>query len=589
MSYTSTTMGERELQVLVRRAKATSDKTSTSRRSALKQLVEATRSLNVSLKIFAAKNIPDFFQDFPEAEEDAINAVYDLCEDQMSPVRMAGYNALVQMSRLEKKWVKRNADVLVQLLQSDDPNEVTMVRKALVDHLQLDSRVTLGVLCDQVVPPDDLADPEELAMRNSLRTLVLSFVIGELKKGQLIRYMAPGSEAEDTLVNGLISALPKLGETDTQVILKDILMQLQFLDTPCPRGTTLSQSVLQRAKSALFEDHMNLDPQNGTRSLNKTRPYLDMLSVLFISKRQGNLEDLFNFYTPILGKTVLSSISIEDQLIVLRHFAEALHTCKTNPPSVIRLLNLTPFFFECLSKANLTQVSPQNVCVLLLRGLLLVADNGWIIPFQVLHSVKSLSRIVPSLDQGEDIHELIRSIAPKRPSPISRTASAPSVPSTSGASATLTLPPSSSTVIPAEPYARNEVKPISKVKTLSRKQPLDSDSSSQPTKKVKKGGGEGGGELDTVIPSLLSRMGTSPFLPKMPPHSHPGPVHQQTFPHPRLQRSGSSPSVPMGLKIKGAARKGEFLLSTESQINHAAQRQAPKEQKARDGMNRMLQ
>ncbi|KAJ4494450.1 hypothetical protein C8R41DRAFT_305982 [Lentinula lateritia] len=401
-------MEERELQVLVRRTKTISDKTGSSRRSALKQLVQATRSSNASLKIFAANNIPDFFQDFPEAEEDAINAVYDLCEDQMSPVRMAGYNALVQMSRLEKKWVKRNADVLVQLLQSDDPNEVAMVRKALVDHLQFDSRVTLGVLCDQVVPPDDLADPEELAMRNSLRTLVLSFVIGELKKGQLIRYMAPGSEAEDTLVNGLISAIPKLDETDTQVILKDILMQLQFLDTPCPRGATLSQSVLQRAKSALFDDHMNLDAQNGTRSLNKTRPYLDMLSVILISKRQGNLEDLFNFYTPILGKTVLSSISTEDQLIVLRHFAEALHACKSNPPSVIRLLNLTPFFFECLSKANLTQVIPQKVCVLLLRGLLLVADNGWVIPPQVLHSAQSLGRIVPSLDQGGDIHELIR-------------------------------------------------------------------------------------------------------------------------------------------------------------------------------------
>lgn len=172
-------------------------------------------------------------------------------------------------------------------------------------------------------------------------------------------------------------------------------MQLQFLDTPCPRGTTLSQLVLQRAKSALFDDHMNLDAQNGTRSLNKTRPYLDMLSVIFISKRQGNLEDLFNFYTPILGKTVLSSISTEDQLIVLRHFAEALHACKSNPPSVIRLLNLTPFFFEvrrtsllqpcilkylclkCLSKANLTQLSPQKVCVLLLRGLLLVSTRSF--------------------------------------------------------------------------------------------------------------------------------------------------------------------------------------------------------------------
>lgn len=31
-------------------------------------------------------NIPEFFQDFPEVEEDAINAVYDLCEDQSGQV-----------------------------------------------------------------------------------------------------------------------------------------------------------------------------------------------------------------------------------------------------------------------------------------------------------------------------------------------------------------------------------------------------------------------------------------------------------------------------------------------------------------------
>ncbi|KAJ3802179.1 hypothetical protein GGU11DRAFT_673445, partial [Lentinula aff. detonsa] len=415
------------------------------RRSALRQLVEATHSSNVSLKTFAAKNIPDFFQDFPEAEEDAINAVYDLCEDQVSQVRMAGYNALVQMSRLEKKWVKRNADVLVQLLQSDDPNEVTMVRKALVDHLQLDARVTLGVLCDQVIPPDDLADLEELSMRDSLRKLVLSFITSELKKGQLVRYMPPGSEAEATLLDGLISAIPKLGESTAQLTLKDILMQTQFLDIPCRRGSTLSHLVLQRAKKALSDDHISPNVQNGSRPLNKTRPYFDILSVLFISKSQGKLEDLINFYTPILGKPVFSQISTEDQLTVLHHFAETLYASKANDPSVIRLLNLTPSFFEvrtiflfllhtltlltilllkCLSKTNLSEVKSQETCRMLLQRILLVniwsfcfhplsyisqaTDNGWTIPLPVLHSAQSLGRAVPSLGHGEDIHGLIR-------------------------------------------------------------------------------------------------------------------------------------------------------------------------------------
>lgn len=137
---------------------------------------------------------------------------------------MEGYRTLASISKLEKKWVKRNADVLVQLLQSgmfkyrqilaedllfeDEPNEVNVVRKALVEHLHMDPRVTLGVLCDQIIPPSEPADQEELAMRDSLRTLVLTFIAGELKKGNLVRYMPPRSEAEDTLIDGLISVRP---------------------------------------------------------------------------------------------------------------------------------------------------------------------------------------------------------------------------------------------------------------------------------------------------------------------------------------------------------------------------------------------
>ncbi|KAJ4490923.1 apoptosis inhibitory protein 5-domain-containing protein [Lentinula aciculospora] len=569
-------MEERELQALVRRTKSLPDKTSTSRRSALKQLVEATRSSTVSLKTFAAKNIPEFFQDFPDAEEDAINAVYDLCEDQSSQVRMAGYNALVHMSRLEKKWVKRNADVLVQLLQSDDPNEVSMVRKALVDHLQFDPRVTLGVLCDQIIPPNDLVDPEELAMRDSLRTLVLSFITGELKKGQLVKYMPPGSEAEDALVDGLILAIPKLSESDAQVTLMDILLQLQFLDTPCSRGSTLSQSVLQRAKSALVDDHTNPDAQNGVR-LHKTRRYLDILSVLFINKRQGNLEDLYNFYTPILGKVVFSSMPTEDQLLVLHHFVEALHASKTNDPSVMRLLNLVPSYFECLAKTDLSQASPQNTCILLLQRLVLATENGWTLPSYVLQSAQSLGRVVSNHGQGGAIHELLRSLAARRPeasakpSSFSKTASAPPVPSPSDVSQELAS--SSSTIsMPGRPSTRsrppNSIPSLQGVKPLSRKQALDSDNTSHPTKKVKKGGGE-----SDNTPSLLSRMGTSPSMPQMrpPSHLHPDQLGQQTH-TPRLQRSESLPRVgDTGLSIKGAAKKEEFLSSVAGhKTNHRA-------------------
>jgi len=45
-----------------------------------------THAQDASAKIFAAANIRHFFADFPELETDAINAIYDLCEDPSSKV-----------------------------------------------------------------------------------------------------------------------------------------------------------------------------------------------------------------------------------------------------------------------------------------------------------------------------------------------------------------------------------------------------------------------------------------------------------------------------------------------------------------------
>ena len=39
-----------------------------------------------NLKILAANNFKSFIKDFPELEDDAINAVYDLCEDSVAKV-----------------------------------------------------------------------------------------------------------------------------------------------------------------------------------------------------------------------------------------------------------------------------------------------------------------------------------------------------------------------------------------------------------------------------------------------------------------------------------------------------------------------
>jgi hypothetical protein len=82
---------------------------------------------------------------------------------------------------------------------------VTVVKKALTEHLDMDPKVTLGVLCDQVSPPDESMDDEEQAIRDRLRSLVLSFLTGEAKRAIVERHAVPSSVAEEVLISSLLA------------------------------------------------------------------------------------------------------------------------------------------------------------------------------------------------------------------------------------------------------------------------------------------------------------------------------------------------------------------------------------------------
>lgn len=65
--------------------------------------------------------------------------------------------------------------------------------------------MTLGVLCDQIIPPEVPMDEEEQHIRDRLRSLVIHFLTGEAKR-TIIRHVGrPGTEAEEVLVNELLA------------------------------------------------------------------------------------------------------------------------------------------------------------------------------------------------------------------------------------------------------------------------------------------------------------------------------------------------------------------------------------------------
>ncbi|KAJ7762512.1 hypothetical protein B0H16DRAFT_1529053 [Mycena metata] len=404
---------EREIRDLIRQANASSEKSGALRRKTLNKLIDLTHTSHTALKILAAKNIPDLFNDFPDEEEAAINAVYDLCEDQSPTVRMEGYVAITAISKAANKWVKRNTDVLLQLLQSDEPDEVVVVKTALIAHLDLDARVTLGVLCDQIMPAEPTADPDELYMRDRLRTLVLAFLTGEAKDAIVKRHALPDSGAEDVLVEGLLAAIPILAPADTDIIVKQLLLSLRSYRPGSLRSNALLVTLSDKAQLCL---------KANPKSLASTRFYLDLMAYVAIEKSLAPATSLLRFYVPsVVGKAVLQRFSLDDQLFVVCHVAEALAASGTQnhnlPQEHIALLHQTseasPILFECLAKSGISHERSRNACKVLLDCSLRRKAEGWELPS---HFRPPLDALRDKSGQFQDVQNLIRSLAAENPS-----------------------------------------------------------------------------------------------------------------------------------------------------------------------------
>ena len=82
----------------------------------------------------------------------------------------------------------------------DEPEEVEVVEQQLTEHLDMDPRITLGVLCDQIVPSEEPLEDDDPSTRDRLRSLVLGFMVGRAKRAIVERHAQP---AEEILVEGL--------------------------------------------------------------------------------------------------------------------------------------------------------------------------------------------------------------------------------------------------------------------------------------------------------------------------------------------------------------------------------------------------
>ncbi|KAL0956935.1 hypothetical protein HGRIS_003037 [Hohenbuehelia grisea] len=404
---------ERDLKDLIRRAKATPDRTGTLPRDTLKRLIELTHSTHPSLRIHAAEGIRFFFNDFPDLEEEAINAVYDLCEDQSQRVRIEGYKAITLVSKAQVKWVKRNADVLVQLLQSDEPDEVLVVKQALVEHLDLDARITMTVLCDQINPPDDLMDEDEIVLRDRLRSLVLAFLTGMAKRA-VIRHASPASETEEVLHTCFVKALPKLTNEEIESVIKDLLLALPGYQNNSARGKSLMSVLLGKA-----EECMQNELRKGkTVTLQSTRFYLNIANLLVEKKVSPPLDLMRLYLASFASKMTLQQLDKDDQAMILSSIANTVSACEncnrravdaTQLSSIRRqAVDACPILLEQLADSGSKDTRSRQACTKLLRACVQRKQSSdWAVPPNLVTALNAVTRS-PMAQGDSDIQGLIR-------------------------------------------------------------------------------------------------------------------------------------------------------------------------------------
>ncbi|OCB87278.1 hypothetical protein A7U60_g5606 [Sanghuangporus baumii] len=250
-----------ELKDHFRRAANDYNRQSQFRRCAFMRMLELAKEpdLDSFCKKLIVERVKDFFIDFPEFQDEAINIVYDMCEDQDQEVRIAGYGAITSVSKVDKSWLMRNADVLVQLLQSDDPREVAVVKRALQQHVDLDPRGTLQVLCEQcVLNPADLGDDEERLLRSRLRSLVLQFLADKYRV--CIIRVVKNQEVESILLKGMLEAIPQASPSEVHMIVTDILLNLPSLSRgPSQSGNAVLQTLLDAVKLSLEAEQTDIN------------------------------------------------------------------------------------------------------------------------------------------------------------------------------------------------------------------------------------------------------------------------------------------------------------------------------------------
>ncbi|XP_013779742.1 apoptosis inhibitor 5-like [Limulus polyphemus] len=185
-------------------------------------------------KRLASQFITRFFKNFPHLVDKAIDAQLDLCEDDDVAIRKQAIKELPSFCKENKEFVPKIADVLAQLLQTDESTELIVVHAALMTVFRISAKDTLGGLFSQILNGEEIVRERAIRfLNNKIKALPSDVMTKELEEyifQESKKVMQDVTGEEFVTLMGLLSGLKISKTIPGQQALVDMAVDMLDID-----------------------------------------------------------------------------------------------------------------------------------------------------------------------------------------------------------------------------------------------------------------------------------------------------------------------------------------------------------------------
>ena len=147
-------------------------------------------------KRLASQFIGKFFKHFPKLSEVAIDRQLDLCEDEDAQIRKQAIKDLPHLCKDTTEYTPKIADILAQLLITEDATELQQVHMSLQQIAKSDAKGSLTGIFSQIIAGDEQTRYRNFQFLSGklikmgpevITKEVEEFIITEIKKIMIVR------------------------------------------------------------------------------------------------------------------------------------------------------------------------------------------------------------------------------------------------------------------------------------------------------------------------------------------------------------------------------------------------------------------